>query len=130
MKCSWPTPEFCVGNQHNLYSTGSRLGFMSGKTKILGLASGKTQIRGFTLAPRYQHVGIPNAKFWRWGDCPTPSPNAGNFALQWNIGLSVVISRLYIYIAYYLLGEYYLFGRVRITFYINSDHARSFHNAH
>ena len=52
-----------------------------------GLASGKTEIRGFALAPRYQHVGIPNAKFWHRGYCPTPTPNTRNFASQWNIGL-------------------------------------------
>ena len=39
-KCTWPTPEFCVGTQRNLYSNGLRLGFASGKTQILGLASG------------------------------------------------------------------------------------------
>ena len=25
---------------------------------------------------RYQHVGIPNVKFWRWGSRPTQGPNA------------------------------------------------------
>ena len=39
MKCTWPTPEFCVGTQCNKYSTGLRLGFLSGKTQILGFAS-------------------------------------------------------------------------------------------
>ena len=39
------------------------------------------------LAPRYQHVGIPNAKFWCRGNCPTPTPNARYFASQWNIGV-------------------------------------------
>ena len=77
MKCTGPTPEFCVGTKRNLYSIGLRLGF----------ASGKTQILGFVLAPRYQHVCIPNAKFWRRGYCPTPTPNARYFASQWNIGL-------------------------------------------
>ena len=36
---------------------------------------------------RYQHVGIPNAKLWRWGSKQTPGPNANGFAPQWNIGL-------------------------------------------
>ena len=36
---------------------------------------------------RYQHVGIGNAKLWRWGSEPTPGPNANGFASQWNIGL-------------------------------------------
>ena len=85
MKCTWPMPEFCVGTQHNLYSTSLRLGFVSGKTLILGFASGKMQIRWLALAPRYQHVDIPNAKFWRRGYCPMPTPNARNVASQWNI---------------------------------------------
>ena len=79
-------PEFCVGTQRNLYSTGLRLGITSSKTQILGFASAKTQIKGFALAPKYQHVGIPNAKFWRRGHCPTPTPDARYFASQWNIG--------------------------------------------
>ena len=41
---------------------------------------------GFALAPRYQHVGIPNAKFWRRRHCPTPTPDARYFASKWNIG--------------------------------------------
>ena len=59
--------------------------------QILGFASGKTQIRGFVLAPRYQHVGIPKAKFWRRVHCHTPTPDARYFASQWNIGLKLVI---------------------------------------
>ena len=82
MKCT-----FCVGTQRNLYSTGLRLGFASAKTQILGFASAKTQIKGFALAPKYQHVGIPNAKFWQRGHCPTPTPDARYFASQLNIGL-------------------------------------------
>ena len=39
IKCTCPTPEFCVGTRCNLYSTGLRLGLASGKTQILGLAS-------------------------------------------------------------------------------------------
>ena len=61
MKCTCPTPEFCVGTQRNLYSTGLRLGLASGKTQILGLASG----------------------VW-----PMPGPDANGFASQWNIGFS------------------------------------------
>ena len=86
MKCTWPTPAFCVGTKRNLYSTGLRLGFASAKTQILGFASAKTQIKGFALAPKYQHVGISNAKIWRRGHCPTPTPDARYFASQWNIG--------------------------------------------
>ena len=34
---------------------------------------------------RYQHVGIPNAKLWRWGSYA----NGNGFASQWNIGFKV-----------------------------------------
>ena len=37
---------------------------------------------------RYQHVGIPNAKLWRWGSKPKRGPNANGFASQWNIGFN------------------------------------------
>ena len=87
MKCTWPMPAFCVGTQCNLYSTGLRLGFTSSKTQILGFALAKTQIKRFVLAPIYQHVGISNAKFWRQGRCPAPTPDARYFVSQWNIGL-------------------------------------------
>ena len=30
MKCTWPTPAFCVGTQRNLYSTDWRRGLASG----------------------------------------------------------------------------------------------------
>ena len=83
-KCTWPTPYFCVGTQCNLYSTGLRLGFASGKTQILGLASGDFRVF------RYQHVGIPKGKVWRWGCKPTPGPDANGLASQWNIGLKVI----------------------------------------
>ena len=40
MKYTCPTPAFCVGTQHNLYSTDWRRGLSLGLTQILGLASG------------------------------------------------------------------------------------------
>ena len=76
MKCTCPTPAFCVGTQGNLYSTGWRRGLASGKTQSLALGNAKI----------YQHVGISNAKFWRRGHCPTPAPDARYFAFWWNIG--------------------------------------------
>ena len=39
-KCTWPTPEFCVGTQRHLYSTDWRRGLALGLTQILGFASG------------------------------------------------------------------------------------------
>ena len=38
---------------------------------------------------RYQHIGIANAKLWRWGSKQMPGPKANGFASQWNIGLNV-----------------------------------------
>ena len=84
MKCTCPTPAFCVGSQRNLYSTGWHRGLASGKTQILALGNAKT----------YQHVGISNAKFWRRGHCPTPAPDARYFAFWWNIGLRNIITRV------------------------------------
>ena len=81
MKCTCPTPAFCVGTQRNLYSTGWRRGLASGKTQILALGNAKI----------YQHVGISNAKFWRRGHCPTPAPDARYFAFWWNIGLRPIL---------------------------------------
>ena len=43
---------------------------------------------------RYQHVGIPNAKLWRWGSKPRPGPNTNGFASQWNVGLSPLFAFL------------------------------------
>ena len=86
MKCTWPTPAFCVGTQRNLYSTDWRRGLTPGVTQILGLASGVMEILALGNVKIYQHVGISNAKFWRQGHCPTPTPDARYFASQWNIG--------------------------------------------
>ena len=83
-KLTWTTwnvhaqrENFALVTQRHLYSTDWRR----------GLASGVTQILGFGVVFRYQHVGIPNAKFWRWGSKPTPGPNANVFASQWNMNL-------------------------------------------
>ena len=43
MKCTWPTPVFCVGTQRHLYSTDWRRGLASGLMQILGLASGNAK---------------------------------------------------------------------------------------
>ena len=37
----------------------------------------------------YQHVGILNAKLWRWESKPTRGPNVNGFASQWTIGYTV-----------------------------------------
>ena len=88
VKCTWPTPKCCIGTKRNLYSTGLRLGFASGKTQLLGFASGKTQ-----------HVGIfasDDAKVLSFVLGDAKVPNASSFASQWNIGLrgrSLIIGR-------------------------------------
>ena len=64
----------------NLYSIGSRWGFAIGKRKFYVSRWGNANFSVF----RYQHVGIPNAKFSHWGYCPMQTPNVRSFALQWN----------------------------------------------
>ena len=59
-----------------------------------GVALGKTQILELGNAKIYQHVGISNAKFWRRGHCPTPTPDPMCFASQWNIGFKLQASVL------------------------------------
>ena len=76
MKCTRPTQEFCIGTQRNLYSTDLHLGFTSGKMQIWVLHR-VNEIRGSALAPRYQHVGIPNAKFCRGGIAQRHPPTPG-----------------------------------------------------
>ena len=83
MKCTCPTPEFCVGTQRNLYSTGLLLGMALGKTQILGLASGV-----FVFSDTNMLVS-PRLKCGVGGCKPTPGPDANGFASQWNIGLSL-----------------------------------------
>ena len=35
---------------------------------------------------RYQRVGMPNTKLWRYRSKPTGGHNANGFVSQWNIG--------------------------------------------
>ena len=78
MKSTQKTCNVHVQKAHrHPYSTDWRLRLASGLTQILALGNAKI----------YQHVGISNAKFWHWGYCPTPTPDARYFALQLNIGL-------------------------------------------
>ena len=49
------------------------LGFcVGGNTNLIFRVGGNANFSVF----RYQHVGIPNAKLWRWGTKPMPGPNA------------------------------------------------------
>ena len=89
VKCTWPTPKFCVGTQRNLYSTGLRLVFASGKMQLLVFASGKTRKNLRHLHKRYQHVDIiasGDAKVLSFVLGDAKVPNASSFASQWNIG--------------------------------------------
>ena len=56
-------------------------------TRVGGLCWGNASFSVF----RYQHVGIGNAKLWRWVSKPTPGPNANGSESQRNIGLKVSI---------------------------------------
>ena len=81
------------GTQRNLYSTGLRLGFVSGKTQLLGFASGKTRKICVIQHRRYQHVGIlasGEAKVSSFASGNAKVPNASSFASQWNIGFTVL----------------------------------------
>ena len=64
------------------------------RTRIRGFALGDANLKfafrvmQISIAFRYQHVGIGNAKLFGH---PTPVPNANGFASQWNIGFSFII---------------------------------------
>ena len=84
MKCTWPMPAPRVGDPTpsivHLLASGVGVG---GNTNFSVCIWGNTD---FSVS-RYQHVGIPNAKLWRWGSKPTQGPNANGFASQRNVGL-------------------------------------------
>ena len=91
VKCTWPTPEFCVGTQRNLYSTGLHLGFVSGKTQLLGFASGKTRkIQRYRDTNLLVFFALGNAKVLSSALGDAKVPDASSFASQWNIGLTLV----------------------------------------
>ena len=69
------------------WNIGLKLDF-EGVTQILRFGVGGNANFRFGVF-RYQHVGIPNAKFWRWGSKQMPGPNANVFESQWNIGFKL-----------------------------------------
>ena len=75
--------NFALGPQRNLYSTDLHWGLALGVTQILGLALGVTQILRFLdinmLVYSTQHFCLGHVDFFFLRD----------FALQWNIGLTV-----------------------------------------
>ena len=83
MKCTWPKPAPCVWDPtppiFHLLALGVGVG---GNANFSICVGANAKFNAF----RYQHVGIPNAKLWRWGSEPTPGPNANCFASQWNTG--------------------------------------------
>ena len=89
MKCTCPTRKFCVGTQHNLYSTGLRLGFASCKTQLLGFASGKNAENWHHLAQKIPTCWYPQPKSMALGLLPNANPRRQNFPSQWNIGLKL-----------------------------------------
>ena len=85
MKCTWPMPAPRVGEPTASIFHLLTLGVgVEGNANFSIRVGGKSNFSVF----RYQHVGIPNAKLWRWRSEPTRGPNANGFVLQWNIGLT------------------------------------------
>ena len=76
MKCTWPT-------RWGPYATYIPLTRVGGNANFGFGFGGNTNFSDI----RYQHVGIPNTKLWRWGSMPMAGPNANGFASQWNIGI-------------------------------------------
>ena len=74
----WPTSGVSIGGNANF------------RVQVSGNVNFRVGVGSARLF-RYQHVGIPNAKFSRSGYWPTRTLNARSLALQWNIGLSVMI---------------------------------------
>ena len=89
MKCTCPTRKFCVGTQCNLYSTGLRLGFASGKTQLLGFASGKNVKNWRHLTRKIPTCWYSQPKSLASGLLPDANPRRQNFASQWNIGFRI-----------------------------------------
>ena len=89
MKSTWPAPVPRVGDPippiFHLRMSGVGVG---GNTNFSVRVGGNANFSVF----RYQHVGIPNVKFWSWGSKPTQGPNANGFASQWNIGFTVSLT--------------------------------------
>ena len=56
--------------------------FALGVQGVAGVCAGSMRLFG------YQYGGMGNTKVLRWGYCPTQSPNASGFTLQWNNGFS------------------------------------------
>ena len=75
--------EFCIGDPtrpiFHLFVLGVGVGGYANFSVRVG---GNANFSGF----RYQHVGIPNGKLWRWGSKRTLGPKVNGFASQWNIG--------------------------------------------
>ena len=98
MKCTCPTQKFRVGTRRNLYSTGLRLGFASGKRQLLGFAPSKNAKKMGSPNARDTNMlvyfALGNAKFWRRVQCPTPTPDARYFAFWWNIGFTLRVPLL------------------------------------
>ena len=76
MKCTWPARVPMPG-----YPTRSMFHWL-----VLGAQGLALGHKAWLWLFRYQHVGIPNAKFSHWGSRPTRGPNAKGSALHWIIG--------------------------------------------
>ena len=83
MKSTWPTPGPRVGDLPIFHMLALGVG-VKGNANFSIRVGGNVNFGLF----RYQHIGNPNAKLWRWGSKPTPGPDARYFASQWNIGFT------------------------------------------
>ena len=90
MKCTCPTRKFRVGTQRNLYSTGLRLGFASGKKQLLGFALGENAKNWRHLTQKIPTCWYPQRKSLASGLLPNANPRRQNFASQWNIGFNTL----------------------------------------
>ena len=72
LKCTWPMPKCCVGDPKQPIFHWLALGFcIGGNINFMFRVGGNANLSVF----RYQHVGIPNAKFHIGvlGQCKDPT---------------------------------------------------------
>ena len=87
-KCTWPTQAPTQGNPTQPIFHWLALGAPGFALGAPGFALGP---QGFALGAQGfwipTCIGIPNAKWSRWGSNPMRRPNASVFTSRWNIGL-------------------------------------------
>ena len=94
MKCTCPTQKFCVGTQCNLYSTGLRLGFASGKSQPLGFASGKNAKNWRHLTQKIPTCWDPQRKSLASGLLPNANPQRQVFCVAVEYTLKDIVEKV------------------------------------